>query len=233
MNKILSIKHIMGFIALSMFLLVLSVPAAAKIIDDEILLPIDRCTTGQKQYQASGCSYQTKTCCSTGSWSDWDTPCPSCTSSQCWNGISCVNKPTETSVSCKKSPYNGKSGTLSLSYICRSGTGWSTNVSGTCTCYAGYTWDGIEMTCKAGCAPPACNYDSFVNYNKCQCCMKSCLTGGGCDCVEEFAGNTCCRFKLSGRTYTVRLGYGYSSCASLAAAVGGTNVESEFACSII
>lgn len=139
---------------------------------------IDSCTAGQKQYQASGCSYQTKTCCGpTGAatvsinfWSDWDVNCPSCSSTQCWNGSSCVNKPTETSVSCKKSPYNGKSGTLTLSYRCLQGSGWSTFVSGTCTCYSGYTWNSTTMTCEG--EPTAygtysCSYVGGKSYATC------------------------------------------------------------------
>ena len=34
------------------------------------------CTPGNKQYTASGCTYKTRTCCSNGSWSSWDGPCP-------------------------------------------------------------------------------------------------------------------------------------------------------------
>ena len=54
-------------------------------------------SAGSKQYKytASGCSYSTstRTCCSNGTWSDWDKECCTgagcCTSGTCWNGSTC------------------------------------------------------------------------------------------------------------------------------------------------
>ena len=172
MKKILSIKHIAAYMGIFISLFVFA--------DYTYAVPtlLEKCTAGQKQYQASGCSYQTKTCCGpTGAatvainfWSDWDVNCPSCSSTQCWNGSSCVNKPTSTSVSCKKAPYNGKSGTLTLSYRCLQGSGWSTVVLGTCTCYSGYTWNSTTMTCEEN--PTAygtyrCSYVGGTSYATC------------------------------------------------------------------
>lgn len=175
MKKILSIKHIAAYMGIFISLFVFAdYTYAIAPIDAHI----DTCTAGQKQYQASGCSYQTKTCCGpTGAatlainfWSDWDVNCPSCSSTQCWNGSSCVNKPTSTSVSCKKAPYNGKSGTLTLSYRCLQGSGWRTVASGTCTCYSGYTWNSTTMTCEEN--PTAygtyrCSYVGGRSYATC------------------------------------------------------------------
>ena len=61
-------------------------------------------SVGSTQYKhtASGCSYttSTRTCCSDGTWSDWDKECCTgagcCTSGTCWNGSTC-----ETQISSK------------------------------------------------------------------------------------------------------------------------------------
>lgn len=84
------------------------------------------CTVGstQTKYTASGCDYDTKTreCCTGGTWSSWGEECckgaACCTSSQCWNGSKCVDKPTG-------SQYNGKCYYTCSNWKCTSGSGWS------------------------------------------------------------------------------------------------------------
>lgn len=53
-------------------------------------------SVGQIQYKVNGtCGTSSRSCCSTGEWSEWDKECPSCTSEECWDGNSCVAKPSE------------------------------------------------------------------------------------------------------------------------------------------
>lgn len=83
-------------------------------------------TAGQTQnkYTASGCSYttQTRTCCATtGAWSDWGASCPSCSSSQCWNGSQCVDKPSDCNIETNTGCY-----TYKKDCSCSQGLGWQT-----------------------------------------------------------------------------------------------------------
>ena len=75
------------------------------------------------KYAPSGtcgtCEYK---CCSDGSWSGCNQECPdpseACSSSQCWNGSSCVSKPTGRQ-------YDGKCYFTWSSCTCNKGSGWS------------------------------------------------------------------------------------------------------------
>ena len=93
----------------------LCLTSCAAIID-----PIETCgTSGQVQYKPSGsCGTTSRTCCSGGTWSDWDKECPkTCDSS---------TKPI-TSQSC------GTNGTQTRSVTCDTSTGkWVEGVWGTC-----------------------------------------------------------------------------------------------------
>ena len=108
----------------------------------------ESCSTAgatQNKYTASGCSYttQSRTCCATtGEWSDWGGSCPSCSSSQCWDGSKCADKEA-VSRSCLGNVTNAQSGTQTRTATCTNGSGWSYGSwSGTCTCKSGYTWSG-------------------------------------------------------------------------------------------
>ncbi len=111
----------------------------------------ESCTIGAKQYKymASGCSYttQTRTCCSNGSWSDWDKNCPTvktCDSASKPNSVEdyrdcCTRSRT---VTCNTSTGLWETGTWSagvvayrLHSICCSGA------SGYTTCKASCTWN--------------------------------------------------------------------------------------------
>ena len=106
-------------------------------------------TAGQTQnkYTASGCSYttQTRTCCAaTGAWSDWGGSCPSCSSSQCWNGSKCTDKEA-VSRNCFGNITNATGGTQTRTATCTNGSGWTYGSwTGTCTCKSGYEWWGSE-----------------------------------------------------------------------------------------
>ena len=105
----------------------------------------------QYKYTASGCSYttQTRTCCSNGSWSDWDKSCPTvktCDSASKPNSVEdykdcCTRSRT---VTCNTSTGLWETGTWSsgvvayrLHSICCSGE------SGYTQCKASCTWNSI------------------------------------------------------------------------------------------
>ena len=134
--------------------------------------PIGDCKSGQTQnkYTASGCSYttQTRTCCSDGTWSDWDGECgasSSCGLNECWNGLKCEAKGT-VSKTCSGNIANAKSGTLTRTATCGS-SGWSYGSwTGTCICNTGYTWNNSSKTCGA----KTCSGGDFYNANSDKCC---------------------------------------------------------------
>ena len=110
----------------------------------------ESCSTAgatQNKYTASGCSYttQSRTCCATtGEWSDWGGSCPSCSSSQCWDGSKCADKEA-VSRTCSGNVTNAQSGTQTRTATCTNGSGWSYGAwTGTCTCKSGYTWSGFS-----------------------------------------------------------------------------------------
>ncbi len=74
-----------------------------------IIDPIETCgTSGQVQYKPSGsCGTTSRTCCSSGSWSDWDKECPK----------TCDGKKPTTSQSC------GTNGTQTRIVTCDTSTG--------------------------------------------------------------------------------------------------------------
>ena len=104
-------------------------------------------SAGSKQYKytASECTYSTstRTCCAaTGEWSAWGGSCPTCSSEQCWNGSTCVNRES-VSRNCSSYITNAYSGTQTRTATCTSGSGWSYGSwTGTCYCNKGYAWDG-------------------------------------------------------------------------------------------
>ena len=114
--------------------------------NDLIIDPIETCTSGAVQYKPSGtCGTSSRTCCSSGSWSDWDAACP-----KTCDGI----KPT-TSQTCTAS--NGKSGTQTRTVTCNTSTGeWTTGSWGTCTC---------SNTCSGG---------QVLDSGTCNCCNCIC-----------------------------------------------------------
>ena len=115
----------------------------------------ESCTSAgqtQNKYTASGCSYttQTRTCCAaTGAWSDWGGSCPSCSSSQCWNGSKCADKEA-VSRNCSGNVTNATGGTQTRTATCTNGSGWTYGSwTGTCTCKSGYEWKNSSCTRSA------------------------------------------------------------------------------------
>ena len=90
------------------------------IIDGDLPLPRSECSAGKEEYKAgSGCDYQTRTCCSDGTWSGWDGKC-------------CTGTKPITFQTCTKT--NGVQGTQTRSVSCDKTTGnWTEGDWSTCT----------------------------------------------------------------------------------------------------
>lgn len=129
------------------------------------------CTAGQKQYQISGCSQQTNTCCSFSQggpgWSGWGGQC--CTSTKPATFQSCTT--------------NGTTGSQTRTVTCNFTTGsWSTGSWGSCLCSSG-------ATTTSGCSTYASG-----KYK-----VKTCSASGywsSCQCPES-TGNG----KINGKPY--------------------------------
>ena len=275
MNKILSIKHIMGFIVFAIFVLGFTTPSFALICksgkvqccpggvqsccdpipctsspcqdydiscwggddpisDDPIVGPISDdpivplCTTGQKKYTASGCSYSTQTCCS-GSWCDGDTTCATCTNTSQTRDCS-GNVPTANGGTQKR--------TRSVTSYCGSCTygSWS-NWRGTCTCYGNYIWDNSLQQCKYnyGCSGQgSCYSQTYQDPGTCYCCPVSAYLVSGSGDSRCGLQNTCCQRRFSGggigETYYLPLGM--SSCEKFRTTFNLSGTMTALACSI-
>ena len=146
------------------------------------------CSAGAVEYKPKGeCGTSTRTCCGGVSWSEWDEACPSCSSSQCWNGSTCVNKEA-VSRSCSGNVANAAGGTQTRTATCTNGSGWSYGSwTGTCTCNTGYSWSSSSNKClKGGCDTSGmewCN-DCGLTFNlstcKCSCPAGSSWNGNWC-----------------------------------------------------
>ena len=254
MNKILSIKHIMGFIVFAIFVLGFTTPSFALICksgkvqccpggvqsccdpipctsfpcqdydiscwggDDPI---VELCTTGQKKYTASGCSYTTETCCTGGEWCSGT--CKTCSS-------------TSESRNCSGNVTNATGGTQTRSRSVTSRCGscsygsWG-SWTGTCTCKSEYTWK--NGSCQlAGCTTTCSGY-YFLDKGNCRCCRKTCLWGGICDCTTNsyLLSTTCCNIRVSGTVREIQICCGYQTCDEMATALGGTVTGSPYTCS--
>ena len=91
------------------------------------------CTPGAIQYKASGeCDTLERTCCEYGYFPEWGKDCDSpCSSNQCYNGSSCVNKPSQ-QCTCSN-------GTCTRTYTCNNGSGWTFKDS-LCNCNSGFKY---------------------------------------------------------------------------------------------
>ena len=197
-----------------------------------IIGPIEsECTSGQTQYQPKGdCGTSSRSCCSDGTWSDWDGECgasSSCGLNECWNGSKCVSKPSSVGCTCNN-------GTCSLSYACVSGSGWKS--AKICTCDSGYqknsSGECVHSTCAKGCSVGQYLREIPSGYNKgqCECCYPVGQTASGnitthANCVEYATtpgfNKKCCRTTAyDGPTpiyYT--LPSTFSSCSALGEAI--------------
>jgi len=110
-------------------------------------------TKGQIQYKTNGsCGTSTRTCCSNGSWSDWDGSCP------VYIACNSANKPATTQA------CGGGNGTQTRTVSCNTTTGaWVTGSWRTCTCTSGFFWDSDSSMCLNLCYcgwryQPSCPY---------------------------------------------------------------------------
>ena len=87
-----------------------------------------------------------------GEWSDWDKSCPSCSSSQCWDGSKCEDAPSD-----KGKTVTEDCAVFGISYTCNSGTGWEKSktyihlASSAISC-----WDGSSCVAK----PSTCDQET-------------------------------------------------------------------------
>ena len=162
-----------------------------------IVIPpiVKECTSGQVQYKASGsCGTSERTCCSDGTWSDWDGECggsSSCGTNQCWNGSKCEAK-GETSTSCVGRVQETTGGTLTRTATCYSGSGWSYGSwKGTCTCPSGSTWTGSGTSgyCKS-------NHNGYW-----VCDHGSIISWDGCPTNNPLRGYSCSNIGATGTAY--------------------------------
>ena len=163
------------------------------------------------KYAPSGtcgtCEYK---CCSDGNWSGCNQECPdpseACSSSQCWNGSSCVSKPTG-------KQYDGKCYFTWSSCTCNKGSGWScsgknyitiTTQKGTWTTWGDQTYYNSKPSTT--CNPSTKNYVYDGGSDARQACVveaaavtgtpqgtttitRSCQVVGNCWCVD-YSGST-------------------------------------------
>ena len=207
--------------------------SGCRLIDTPIIdLPIEKleCDAGQTQYQPKGdCGTSSRSCCSDGTWSDWDGECgasSSCGLNECWNGSTCVSKPSSVGCTCNN-------GTCSLSYACVSGSGWKSTKN--CTCDSGYeknsSGECVHSTCAKGCSVGQYLREIPSGYNKgqCECCYPVGQSANGmitthANCVDYGTpdlNKKCCRTTAyDGPTpiyYT--LPSTFSSCSALGEAI--------------
>ena len=214
--------------------------AVSDLVFDRPIVQVETCSTaGEKQtrYTYDGvCSYtsETRECCGL-SWSAWGEDCPSasdCTSSQCWNGSSCVVKGS-TSRNCSGNVTNASSGTQTRTARCVSGTGWMYGSwTGTCTCKSGYTWNSSTNTCGSSCTK-TCSSNQVLDKS-CTCCNLGCyiVSGGSgtCNCISgTYMIQTTCCLMTNGVKY--QLPYGYSNCSAFASAFGFSLKSKDSYCS--
>ena len=193
--------------------------------------PIEKeCTSGQTQYQPKGdCGTSSRSCCSGGTWSDWDGECSgasSCGANECWNGSKCVSKPSSTACTCNN-------GTCSLTYRCVSGSGWKSTKN--CTCDSGYqknsSGECVHSSCVQSCSSGKYRVEisSGLRAGQCDCCSaagRQKKADGTCGPIATYydclSGNyyrpqsqTCCR-KIDELVITMvyTLPSTYSSCSN-------------------
>ena len=131
-----------------------------------IIDPIETCgTSGQVQYKPSGsCGTTSRTCCSSGSWSDWDKECPK----------TCDGKKPTTSQSC------GTNGTQTRIVTCDTSTGkWVEGNWGPCK----------EKVCNKGDMRTCPSNKNQVQY----CLSDGSGWATTCRCENEGNGVVYCR----------------------------------------
>lgn len=200
-------------------------PDRPVIIDPDkpiIIGPIEAgCTSGQTQYQPKGdCGTSSRSCCSDGTWSDWDGECStssSCGLNECWNGSACVSKPTSTACTCNN-------GTCSLVYTCVSGSGWKSTRN--CTCDSGY-----QKNSSGECVHSSCTQSCSSGKYRVE--ISSGLRAGECDCcsprgVQKKADGTCGAIGtyIDCRSADYNIAVGYQTCCRKIGEIGITTVYS-------
>ena len=243
----------MGFIALSMFLLVLSGTAfAIKDLGNLTLLCIDSqtqcCINGaQNCCDDNGSIYDTScfglsTLCTAGQKKYTASGCSYTTETCCDRGEWCSGtcktcSSTSESRNCSGNVTNATGGTQTRSRSVTSRCGscsygsWG-SWTGTCTCASGYTWQSGACISQ-GCTLTCTSSYQFLDKANCRCCRKTCLWGGMCDCTagSYLLATTCCDIRISGTVRSIQVCCGYQSCNEMATALGGSVTGSPYVCS--
>lgn len=129
-------------------------------------------SVGQIQYKVNGtCGTSSRSCCSTGEWSEWDKECPSCTSEECWDGNSCEAAPED-----KGKTVTEDCAVFGISYTCDIGVGWERkrtylySVTSENSC-----WDGNSCVAKPSeCGQTSSDYSNCRIYTTiCTCVARS------------------------------------------------------------
>ena len=141
------LKYIKTFMALAVFLLVLSVFAFAVAPISDLIIGLY--SNGDKRYTPNGCSDTVETYCY-GSWCSGNITCPSCTSTS--QSRSCSGNVLYATGGTQYRYRSVTSGCSSCSY-----GSWG-SYTGTCTCKSGYTWDGSSCTKATNYGTYRCTY---------------------------------------------------------------------------
>ncbi len=194
----------------------------------------------QHKYTASGCSYSTesRSCCSNGSWSDWNGSCPtapSCPSNQCWDGTKCQSKDLPYYLEIPGSVANSVS--CSYPIKCEEGKGWvkASVTPATCACKEGYQY---KPTVCEKTAPKLVSEDLYTDIKKsnlpigtscsklCDEAFESMVTNcsGAARCEFSHTDKTCSEVGHPTYGYVKRNGYnGY--CQTLESSSGPYSVN--------
>ena len=247
MKKILSIKHIMGFIVFGMFVLGFTTPSFALL-----------CKVGKVQCCPGG----VQSCCDPlTNGQDYDISCwalddpddpfgpivqlcttghkqytvsgcsystqTCCRGTWCSGDVSCATcTDTSQTRNCSGNVTNAIGGTQkrtrSVTSYCGSCTygSWG-SYSGTCSCKSGYSWNSSSQSCYKSCTL-TCGSNQYLDTGSCYCCKASdyLWTGGNQNC--GYSANTCCtqRFSGGGVGGTYRLPLNMSSCTQFKSTFG-------------
>ena len=96
----------------------------------------------EKEYKSDegNCTYQTRTCCENGEWSDWGEECKVCGEGECWNGSMCEKSQTSLLCTSYENNWGVVGGSLTREATCTS-NGWSYGEwEGYCQCEEGLSW---------------------------------------------------------------------------------------------
>ena len=161
---------------------------------------VKECTSGQVQYEPiEPCETRKRTCCSDGTWSDWEGKCggsSSCGANECWNGSECEAK-GEVLRNCSGNVAHATGGTQTRTATCTAGSGWRYGSwTGLCICKSNFTWHNNRCV-KGGISSGWRWINSAMNPTSC-----SKASSASCGTCSEANGGTSCIVTLSEGGFT-------------------------------